>query len=129
MAEFDHNGVSYRLIPTTEWDFRDALFGKQASGGMSVLQVEQGVMQADPDACIAMMAVSLHRDRTTATAEKLRDEIVESGLRVVDWFEQLDRSEIGDTQAVMDGPPEDAAEAATPSPTTTTPEPSGALVS
>lgn len=125
MAEFDHNGVSYRLVPTTEWDFRDALFGKQASGGMSVLQIERGVMQADPDAVIAMIAVSVRRQRTTATAEKLRGEIESGGLTLVGWFEQLDRKEIGDTQAVMDGPPEDAAGAATPSPTTTDHEHSG----
>lgn len=110
MPEFEHNGAGYRIVPTDEWTWEDALYAKRASDGMTVAQIERGVMELDPDACIAMMAVSIHRVRTTVAADKLRNEIAQGGGNMLGWFEQIAREEVGDTEGAV-VPPDEGAEA------------------
>jgi len=101
MPEFTHNDVPYTVVPTDEWDFRDGVFAKQATGGMAVVEIEQGVMRLDPDAVIGFMAVSLHRVRRSATPEKLREEILNSGHSILEFFEQLARDDVGDVEGAV----------------------------
>lgn len=101
MPSFTHNGATYDVVATDMWDFGDATFAKRASGGMSVVDIEQGVMRLDPDAVIGFMAVSIHRVRKTVTAEKLRDEIENGGGNVLAWFEELAREDVGDVEGVV----------------------------
>lgn len=95
MAEFQHNDVTYTVVPTEQWDFRDAVFAKQASGGMSVVEIETGARNMDPDAMVAFLAVSVRRVREEASAERLRDELVNSGVPLMRLIEQLAADEIG----------------------------------
>lgn len=113
MPSFTHNGATYDVVPTDMWDFGDAMFAKHASGGMSVVDIEQGVMRLDPDAVIGFMSVSIHRVRKTVTAEKLRTEIENGGGNILAFFEELAREHVGDVEGVV-LPPEEGAEAPAP---------------
>lgn len=108
MAEFTHLDVTYELVPTQKWSWHDALYAKKASGGMSVAQIERGVMDVDPDACIAMIAVSLYRARDIS-ADEARKEIERGGGQLMQWLEDISRDEVGNVEgAVADPPPEGA---------------------
>ncbi len=120
MAQFTHLDSVYELVQTSEWTWVEGRQGKQASGGMSVVEIGQRATLGDPDALIALIVVSIMRVRPAATAEKIVQEIEASGQRMLAFVDQISAEQVSG-----DDPPAGAAEEAATSATTTTPDDSG----
>lgn len=133
---FTVDGARYDFVPTTQWTFAEARLAKQISGGLAVVEIEQRMMLADPEALLAAMVVSIGRVNRKITPDALEQ------ARLMAFFEELteqaeERSAADEHAAdqaaaagvVVDGPPDVPADVGEPGPsgsgTSTTHGPSG----
>lgn len=92
MARFTFDKVEYELVPTSEWTFAEARVAKRVSDGMSVAAVERGVMDADPDALSALVAVSVMRVWKDATERMIVQRLDEDSGPLIRLLEELHES-------------------------------------
>jgi hypothetical protein len=99
------NELRWELVPTDKLTWPEVKEAKRVSG-MALLDMEGGLLKADPDAWFAMLFVSIRRQWPTLTEKELEDAI-------------------GDTpiMAVLDSIEKEAPEVAGPVPPAKQPEP------
>lgn len=62
--------MEYELAPTNKLTFPEVRELKAASGGMTLKQVEEGIQEADPDAWVGWIFVSVRRKWPNLTLEE-----------------------------------------------------------
>lgn len=104
MARFTFDKIEYELVPTSEWTFAESRIAKRVSNGMSVAAVERGVMEADPDALSALVAVSVMRVWKEATERMIVDRLDQDRGPLIRMLEEIHESATAGDSAGEDGP-------------------------
>ncbi len=112
MAVITFDKVDYEVARTESWTWPEARLAKQVSGGMSIAQIEQGVAEADPDAVLAFVTVTVRRAWPEATPDHIRRRLDETGVSVAGLIAAMIDS-AADEKITAD--PTQPAEAGTPS--------------
>ena len=61
MVYFEIDNTRYEFVPPERMTFAELREAKLISGGMSATVLEHGLVEADPDAWLAVLTVSAHR--------------------------------------------------------------------
>lgn len=104
MARFTFDKIEYELVPTGEWSFAESKVAKRVSQGMSVAAIERGVLEADPDALSALVAVSVMRVWKEATERMILDRLDQDTGPLIRMLEEIHESASAD-QPETDVPP------------------------
>jgi hypothetical protein len=88
--------VRHELVPTSKLTFPETKVMKRVSEGMALVEIEQGIAKADPDAWFAWIYVSLRRKRPTLTVEELETAIGETPIVAVINSAEDEASEVAD---------------------------------
>lgn len=76
-------GHDYELVPTAKLTFPETKEAKRISGGMALVDLEQGIQKSDPDAWFAWIYVSVRRATPTITEQELIDQIGDTPIVAV----------------------------------------------
>ena len=108
MATITFDQIDYDVVRTDAWTWPEARLAKQVSGGMSIADIERGVAEADPDAVLAFVTVTVRRSWPDAAPDHIRRRLDETGVSVASVIEGMLASVANDSIApdptIQDGP-------------------------
>lgn len=104
------DGRRWELVPTNKLTFPETKEAKRVSGGMSLVEIEQGVENADPDAWFAWLYVSIRREWPALTVAELERAFADTPLVAVIATVEARAPEVADPNPPAQAPPSGADE-------------------
>ena len=93
------NERRWELVPPAKFTWAEAREAKRVSGGMTLIELEEGIPTFDPDAWFAWIYVSVKREWPTVTVVELEAAIGDTPLTAVLGTLEADGAEVA-----ADGP-------------------------
>ena len=90
------NERRWELVPPAKFTWSEAREAKRVSGGMTLIELEEGIPTFDPDAWFAWIYVSVKREWPTVTVVELEAAIGDTPLTAVLGTLEADGAEVPD---------------------------------